>query len=135
MKKDYRSLFLSLETARPPKGLSLSILRRIEEEQKHSARIHLFAFAIAACASFVTLFPAFRYAADGFTQSGFYQYLSLVFTDGVSLLPYWKEFALSLAESFPVIPITAFLTVVYILLETIKLAINNWKPAFHHRYG
>ena len=81
--------------------------------------------------SAVLLFPVVSYTLAGFTNSGFYEYLSLIYSDGLAILPYWKEIGLSLAESLPAFEIALLLSVIYALLESIKLAVKNAPVAFY----
>jgi hypothetical protein len=131
MKKDYQKLFNTLKTKEPSKELFEGILLRVETEDVRQARTRLGFLGVVSLTSFVALVPAFQYALNGFYQSGFYQYFSLLFSDGATLLPYWKEFAFSLIETLPIVEITAFLIVVLILLESTKSVIKNARTAFY----
>lgn len=109
----------------PPEGLYLGILARIEREKRRIAVIRLAFFGVVAVASLAAIIPSFQYVAREFAQSGFYKYLSLLFSDSGAVLASWREFALSLAESLPITEITIFLTTIFVFLVSAKLAIKS----------
>ena len=113
------------ENIEPPERLYLGILARIESEKRRIARIRLAFFGVVAAASLAAIIPSFQYAAREFAQSGFYEYLFLLFSDSGAVLASWREFALSLAESLPITEITIFLIMVFVFLVSAKLAIKN----------
>ena len=113
------------ENIEPPERLYLGILARIESEKRRIARILLAFFGVVAAASLAAIIPSFQYAAREFAQSGFYEYLFLLFSDSGAVLASWREFALSLAESLPITEITIFLVMVFVFLVSAKLAIKN----------
>ncbi len=127
---NYEKLFQSLRHIEPPQELYGGIVARITREQRHRAIIRLFFLGFAVLLSFAALIPTFRYLSNDFYQSGSYQYLSLIFSDGGMLISYWKEFMLSIAESLPIISIAAFLSILFIMLGSLKLAAQNIKTAF-----
>src|SRR3989344_3524522 len=77
----------------PPERLYGNILARIEREKIRAARIRFVLLGTTALASVVALIPAYQYAASEFSQSGFSQYLSIVFSDSGIAVVYWKECA------------------------------------------
>jgi hypothetical protein len=130
MDKERSNSFRVTAKLTPPRELYDKILFRVEKERVRAARIRLALFGVTSFASFIALFPALQYATRGFYQSGSYEYLSLVFSDGTALLPYWKEFFFTILESMPVFEMATVLAVVYILLESVKLIVRNTPVAF-----
>ncbi len=131
MNKEQPNIFSALEDIDPPRRLSFAILSRIQKRKQRVARIKLAFLTISSVLSAVLLFPVVSYTLAGFTNSGFYEYLSLIYSDGLAILPYWKEIGLSLAESLPAFEIALLLSVIYALLESIKLAVKNAPVAFY----
>ena len=129
MRDAYEQLFKSLRSLEPPEALLAKILIRIAREQRRSARIRVAFVGSAALLSGALLVPAFQYAAQEWYESGFYQYLSLLFSDGGAALASWQEFSQSLAESLPVSGITFVLMSVFALLISLKFAAKNMKNA------
>ncbi len=126
MENNYEKLFNGLERFEPSDKLRAGILARIDFERRRSAIIRLTFLGIAAAASLAAMIPSFQYAAREFSQSGFYQYFSLFFSDSGAVLASWREFALSLAESLPLAEITIFLATVFTFLVSVKLAVRNF---------
>ncbi len=114
----------------PSERLYGNILMRIEREKIRAARIRFALLGTTALASVIALIPAYQYAASEFAQSGFSQYLSIVFSDSGVALVYWKEFMLALAESAPVFGATILLSVIFTLLGSITLTVKDARRAF-----
>ena len=114
----------------PPERLYGNILIRIEREKVRAARIRFAVLGTTALASIFVLIPAYQYAASEFAQSGFLQYFSVAFSDSGIVFIYWKEFALTLAESAPVFGATILLSAIFALLGSFALTIKNARRAF-----
>ena len=101
--------------------------------KKHSikkARVN-FALSFAGLfVSFIAIFPAFIYLLNGFYQSGFVQYMPEIFSDGGTVLTFWKDYLSLIAESAPIFEFSIVLAIVFILLWSFKIVIKNAKPAF-----
>lgn len=130
MNSDYERLFHGLNVIEPPQRLYEAILQRIEFERRRAARFRLTFFALTALASFMALIPALQYLAADFYQSGFYQYVSIIFSDGSLTLTYWKDFTLLLADSFPVTATGLVLASLLIFLGSLRAMISKIRPAF-----
>ncbi len=65
-------------------------------------------FLVAMLLAFI---PAFQYAAAGASESGFWDYLSLIVSDGAHLSNSWHALALSLAESAPIAGVVSILAI------------------------
>jgi hypothetical protein len=104
----------------PPEGLYEKILKRIQFESRRLAKIKFVLFGSSAIISLAGVFFSFQYILQEMSQSGFYNYLSLVFSDTGVVTTYWKEFSLLLAESAPVMGIIFFLGAVLALLGSLK---------------
>lgn len=101
-------------------GLASGIWLTITMREKRMARYKLWAFALTGLASFEGLVPAFKILLGDFARSGFYEYFSLIFSNSGSILSYWKEFVFSLAESLPTMSIILTLSLVFILILSLK---------------
>lgn len=114
-----------------PENLSEKIINRIGLVEKRFARTRLVFFGALALASVIAFIPALKYLINDFSNSGFYQYLSLIFSDSEVILASWREFSLSLAESLPFLSIAALFSVIFALLWSLKLTFKNIKIAFY----
>lgn len=131
MSNDFQALFNTLPKIEPSEGLSSAVLLRIHRYEQRIARIKFAFLSVSAVLSGIALVPVVSYALPRFAETGFYEYLSFLHSFGLAVLPYWKEFILTLVETIPVFEISLVLTVCYTLLESIKLAIKNMPTAFY----
>jgi len=97
-----------------------NIWHSITLREKKIAYFKIFSFASVSLASLVGLVPMFKILINDFTQSGFYEYLSLAFSNGGLFSSYWKEFAFSLLESLPTISIVLLLIPVFIFFLSLR---------------
>jgi hypothetical protein len=110
MEDKYRKLLGSINLIEPPKGLGGQILTRINTEEKRLAKIRVFAFGGSGIVSFSFSFWAIIYLVNSIKESGFWQYLSLIFSEnGAVLASYWRELSFSLIESLPIVGLMIFL--------------------------
>lgn len=109
----------------PPEGLAQAILWRIEAERRRIARFRFISMGAVAGLSAIAMVPTVQYTVGEFYQSGFYQYSSLLLSDGGSILPYWREFTITLAESAPLLGITLSLGLIFVLFASLQSAFNN----------
>jgi hypothetical protein len=119
-----------------PKGLRKNILLSIRKEERRRARLYLFVATIVVPSSIFGAWFAILYMAQEFLSSNFYTYLSLLFSDTDIVFMYWQQFALSLAESIPLIGATVFLMTLAIFLASIRVLVSNvrgsFTPLFNH---
>ncbi len=91
-----------------------NVMARIAEKRRARARIATAAHSSLLVLALIALFPAIQYVFDAAARSGFSQYLSLAFSDGGSLLATWKEFALTMIESAPLMAVASVLGILLI---------------------
>ena len=102
MKKERKQLFFQLDAEQIPADLPRKILLRIEQRERRilGVKIACFSVSFAASMSFV-IFGFISFNAQ-LAQSGFPQFIGLFFTDFGTAAANFPDFALSIAESFPV---------------------------------
>jgi hypothetical protein len=108
MKDKYKKLFGYVNLIEPPKGLEEQIINRISIEEKRLARIRIFVFGGSSVVSFGFSLWAVIYLANSIKETGFWQYLSLIFSENGAIFAYWRELSLSLAESLPIVGFITF---------------------------
>lgn len=121
MRKDVENLFKLAATPLPSDHLADRIIGRIAAERRRALvrRIAFFsAGAIASTAAFVPSLLALRTAA---AESGFVQYLSLLFSDGGAVAAIWQDFAYALMESLPAASIASCLTAFLLLFASLTI--------------
>jgi hypothetical protein len=132
MRKDYEKLFIHLEPPEPPAELLGRIMARIHEEERlKSIKKRLFLFSTTVLVSAIAFIPATNAFWDGFAQSGFLQFISLLFSDFGLIIDDWQNFGLAILESLPVMSITAFLFTAFISLWSLKHLVQAIKVVFN----
>lgn len=122
--------FDNLKDIDPPEYLHGRILAQIEMHKKRTARIKFFLFEGAGLISLAIAVVSFKFAIDDFSQSGFSSYASLIFSDWSMVVAYWRDFAMLLAESAPLLWLTAFLASIFVMLGSLKNALKNKRIMF-----
>lgn len=121
MRKDYEKLFTFLKAPEPPEGLLEKIMQCIHEETRFlTLRQRYLCFALGLIGSAVAFIPALRMLESSLAQSGFMEFLSLIFSDSGIVLAYWQDFGLLLLESLPVMGIVAVLALALVFLESLR---------------
>ncbi len=119
-----------------PKKLKKNIILLIQKEEYAYARKYVLMASMLGIISFIGGAFSLRYVFQGFVQSSFYSYASLLFSDPDILLQFWREFGLSLVETIPLFEITTLLVTIAILLLSIRILANNlhtrFFPGFSH---
>ncbi len=119
MQKKLKEIFLKASLIAKD-NLADDSWQAIIKYEKQSIRIKLWAFSLISLTSFIVLIPVLKTMLSNFSQSGFYEYLSLVFSSGGLIISYWRDFLSSLAESLPVMSIALSLTLIVILFMSLK---------------
>jgi hypothetical protein len=86
-------------------------------------RITLFKLWISVCtglASLAGLIPTAITLSNDLSHSGLYEYFSLVFGEGWSVLSYWKELAFSIAQSLPITNIVFTLSLIFVFFLSLR---------------
>ncbi len=126
MRKNHQNLFTYLKPAEPPAHLLDGIMKRIEREQG-SLKIKIrFVFSLFAAVLMAGIFvPVWNNLQSEAAQSGFTQFISLLFSDLNSVLSSWQDYAMSLLESIPFVSLTVFLGIVFVLLFALRYFVHD----------
>jgi hypothetical protein len=128
MEDKYKKLFGYINLIEPPKSLGERILARINTEEKRAMRLKAWAFGSASFASLGFSLWAVVYLVGNLNETGFCQYLSLLFSGDSTVYYYWKEISLSIAESLPIVSIILFLTAIGFFIWSItKLTYKTYE--------
>jgi hypothetical protein len=117
-----------MERLEPPNGLHEKIIASLKGVEIRRARIYVFSALTAIATSSLGAIFAFKYMFQGFYQSSFYSYFSLLFSDPDIAVSYWKELLLTLVETAPLVGITLCLVLLATLLTSMRVLVNNAKP-------
>jgi len=105
-----------MDRLKPSKNLRQNIVSGIAREEYRQAKIYLLMSSLAFTASLAGVILSLKYLIKGFYESGFYQYLSLLFSGDSLVLNYLKELSYSLIETLPILEVAAFLTALGFLI-------------------
>ena len=114
----------------PPEWLYKAILMRISFAQRRSARFKTACLGTLSLVFGLMLLPALQYAGQELYTSGFYTYVSLIFTDGHSVLSAWQEFAFLIVESLPSIALLFLFGIVVALTWSLRRTFIHARTAF-----
>lgn len=109
----------------PPKGLEGRIFAELSRQETAQTRIRLFSFGVASIATCYGLILALGVLQAELLQSGFVKFLSLIISDFSVVLVLWKEFLLSLAESFPALETATVLGGILLFIISLRLLIKT----------
>lgn len=116
----------------PPSGLLEKILKRIHREERILVLRRVVLFSITLAGSILAFVPALKILLSDFSQSGFLNFFSLIFSDFPSVAAYWQSFAMILLETLPAVSLALFLAVLLTFLESVKVLTKNIKIIRSH---
>ncbi len=108
--------------------LYTKVLASIQKEELKRARVFAASALLVAFSSVISGVFAVKYMVQGFLQSGFYSYVSLLFSDTDIVVASWKELFLSLTESLPFAGMTFSLIALAVLLASVRTLARNMRP-------
>lgn len=106
----------------PERQLSGDIWFVIQTKQAKNLKIQSLVYGIIGILSLGCFVFMIFYTKKQFASSGFFQYVSLIFSDGNLFATYWKEYLLSLADS---LPFASLGTSIFLLLSML-VSIRNF---------
>lgn len=122
MSKDCENFLGHLNRNNPPKDLLDRIFFRINKEQrKRVLRARIVSFGSISIIAAVVLVFSLGELQKEIAQSGFTNFISILFSDWGIVSIYWKEFAISLLESMPIFGIAAVLGSILLFLASLKI--------------
>ena len=130
MDKDFERLFSHINAPEPPDWPLGRIVSRINEKKKiNLIRQKLALASIGFLGSIFSFLPALNLLSKSLNESGFLDFISLIFSDAGTVLVLWKTFYLSLLETLPVVEIILFSAVLLVFLESLRYLSKNLKEA------
>lgn len=126
MSQDYEKI-TTAGIANPPAGLLAKVMERIKLEQEKRIRRRLWLFSASSALSLIALVLTFQMAKAEFSESGFLNFFSLLFSDFGVIISYWRNFLASLLESLPVISLMLFLGSLLLFINSLKPMVRNMK--------
>lgn len=115
----------------PSGDLFEKITQRIQREKALSrARRNVALFCVLAIISCAAFGIGVKIAVDGFNNSGFLHFSSLLFSDFKTVAAYWQSFAMAILESLPVMGLIFISSAILALLESAKYFFKNLSAIF-----
>ncbi|MES2930709.1 MAG: hypothetical protein V4665_02915 [Patescibacteria group bacterium] len=111
----------------PDAGLSDHILFRIVSRQKKLTVINRSINLGATLLSLGFSILIIESLTSQFSQTGFYQYMSLLFSDTQAVTLYWKEFLFSLVDALPATTLVLCLGSLLLILIFGRRTISGWR--------
>jgi hypothetical protein len=99
-----------------PGDLEVHIIQKIRIVEKRAKIRRLIGLGVVSATSFTGIVTMGIYLGNAMSNSGVTEYVSVVASDSGSIGAYWKELALSVAESLPVLGVIALLTAVGVFM-------------------
>lgn len=128
MLKKYEKIFSRIEHPVAPEGLFARILARIESERElMSARRKIFWLSSFSIASLPMIIFSWINFQAGASESGLFQLASLAFTDFSAIASHYQDFAMSIAESLPILSIAGLFAGALIFVESSLTLARNAK--------
>ncbi len=120
----------------PPAGLLKRVIDYIQVERSLlTIRRRLIIFSVGFVGSLAAFVPAFKMLYQGFAESGFLTFLSLLFSDTQAVFSYLGSFLASLLETLPVTGLLIFSAVLLIFLESLKLLSRDIKSIVASKFA
>lgn len=126
---NYQKLLSGLGGGTAPEDLYTAVLFRLRVEQRRALRRRFVVAVVSFVASATAALSAIMVLATSLTASGFWKFVSLIFSDGGTVVTYWREFMLSLLESFSVPEMVVLLACIFAVMISLKFLLKN-KKAF-----
>jgi hypothetical protein len=116
----------------PPKDLLEKIIKRIHKEERILVLRKTILFSATLAVSMFALIPTFKILLSDFSQTGFINFSSLLFSDFYAVMSHWQSFAIVLLETLPIISLALFLAVILTFLQSLKSLSKNVKIIKSH---
>jgi len=111
----------------PESRLSDDIWNVIESKNTHITRLKKFGYMSLGILSLSGSIFSIKGLIEQFTKLGFFDYLSLVFSDSGVIATYWKEYILTLVDSLPVMSLVLSFFLLFVLFISIERVSYQFK--------
>jgi len=111
---------------KPQEALAHNVWVKIVTHEKRILHLKIWIFSTAGVLSLAGLVPAVKALATSFSNSGFYEYLSIAFSSNGSISSFWQELSYSIAESLPVINILFTFALIFILFLSMRYVMKQF---------
>jgi len=111
------------------------IMKRLHKEERIFAIKRVILFSIIMVCSVAGVVPAFNILVLDVSKSGFYNFVSLAFSDFSVVITYWQSFIMVLLETLPALSLALVLAVILTFLQSTRLLVKDIKKLNIIRHG
>jgi len=111
----------------PESRLGDDIWSVIESKNKRITKMKTFGYTFLCVLSLFGSVFSIKSLIEQFTKLGFFEYLSLAFSDSGVLATYWKEYTLTLVNSLPLFSLVLSFSLLFVLFISIQRASYQFK--------
>ena len=126
MEQNLQKLFKSA-SYQPESRLFGDIWSAIEYKSTQITKWKKFGYLSVSVLSLSGSIFSIKSLIEEFIRLGFFNYLSLAFSDGGVIAKYWKEYTLTLVDSLPVVSLVLSFFLLFILFISIRKASYQFK--------
>ena len=101
-----------------------SVICRVEQFEVKRSHRQSIAYKSICLMAVIALVPAIYYVLQSSSQSGFGRYISLVSSDGSSVIQNWRVFLMSTASSLPITGTIAALLMLFIIVTAMRRTVR-----------
>lgn len=124
---NYKRFFSYIDRKEPNQEILNSVFDRIKAEKKrHIVAFHIPLFGISFLSACTVFMYSFQESLAESARSGFSQFLSFFWTDFGTAAAYWKDFAISIVESFPAFGALAIFGALCVILFSMRALIRDF---------
>ena len=95
-------------------------MRKISERKLSRVRAATTIHGVLIIGAAIAFVPVLEHAISRASASGFFEYVSLAFSDGGSIVSYWKDFVFTVVESIPAIETAVVVAVLLLFVYSFK---------------
>lgn len=119
MKNNLKELFKKIDI-NPSNFLLDNILSKIELERIRIKKINLFVYSFFGVLSLAGSVFSAKYLIKGLISLGFFDYISLIFSNGAILISTWREYLFATLETLPILGLASFSLLLFLLFLSVK---------------
>lgn len=123
--EQYQLIFSHWNDSLMPENLGDKVMERIQAIKSRRARIRLVGYSTVCISALFALIPTSVWLINAAKYSGFSQYSSILFEDGLSTFTNWKALILSIAESLPVLETALVLGTILIFVNMLRSIVRT----------
>ena len=119
MEQNLQKLFKNASYC-PESRLSDNVWSVIERKNTYISRLKIFGYTSLSILSLFGSVFSIKSLIEQFTKLGFFDYLSLAFSDIGIIAKYWKEYTLTLVDSLPIVSLILSFFLLFVLFISIQ---------------